>query len=180
MADNAHPREITVIGLWKSYAAHRKVFALRRRDLDFFTMRAHGIFGVFGYIATALAATFCLILGGQWFWSMPWSLIAVEFVMISVAILGFGVAGLDTWGRLDDMWRMKHDPVFRRKQEEWHRELAKWLGETEWMVDATHEINELAASCREGADGVKRGRERSPDGGESGPKLRVVGISDVT
>jgi len=165
--------------LWKSYAAHRRDFALRKRDLSFDYMRVHGIFGILGYIAMALSAAFCLLFGGSWLWAMPWYLVASEFAAISVVILGFGIVGMDTLGRMDHMWKMKHDPVYRKKEEEWDRELSKWLGETEWMVDAAREINELASSCRKGTDGVDRGRKRRTDGVESGPKLRVVGISDV-
>jgi len=80
---------------------------------------------------------------------------------------------------MDHMWKMKRDPVYRKKHEKHIRELCKWLGETEWMVDAAREINELGASCRKGTDGVDRGRKRRTDGVESGPKLRVVGISDI-
>jgi len=165
--------------LWKSYVTHRNVFALRKGDLSFFDMRQQGILGIFGYIALALSALFCLLLGGQWLWSMPWLLIVVEFAAISVVILGFSVSGLDTWLRLDHMWRMNRDPVYRAKEEAKERNFAKWLGETKWMVDAIHEINELVVSCRNGADGVERGRKSRFDGVESAPKLRVVGIPDV-
>lgn len=134
-------------------------------------------------ILTSAAATLTGLLwwsfGGPW---LRWGpLTAVEFVATVAATLYLEVACLGHWINWRHYWLMEHDPAYRRRQEQWKRELAEFMGESEWMVDATRELKELAKeskSRRKGADGVERGWESRADGVERGPELRVVSELD--